>query len=353
MSHSTPPPSISPIKCVPLFWQLQLLGWVAFTVISFPLKQAAYGSFSATALFTAYQLPLAIFLTAALREFYHRARLARYSYKVAVSIALVATVVASTIDVSISLRLNRLLEIRPLNELTNTGLYTIRAAIYFMWSLGYFLIKALLQNREQSFANAVSEERHRFELLRYQLNPAFLAKSLNTITREATGNARVMTSLLADYYRQTVRQSDQRKPATLGDEIALLRAYLEIERLHRPESLHLHFHIDESLLNEPLPPVLILPLAEKALKAGGGTPLQPLEITVTVQRSSDSQVLIEVAYSGRLSDTSAPKTEPGTNQSDITDVQAALERHYPGRHKLSFTEDSFTARATLVLPLTA
>lgn len=353
MPPSTPPPSISPIRRVSLFWQLQLAGWLAFTLISFPLKQGAYGSFGAAALFTAYQLPLAILLTTALREFYRRARLERQSLSVAAGIVIAAVSAISAIDASISLPLNRLLEIRPQTDLASTGLYTFRAVVYLLWSLGYFLIKTLLRNREQAFATAVAEERHRFELLRYQLNPGFLAKSLNTITREATGNARVMTALLADYYRQTVRQSDQRRTTTIGDEIALLRAYLEIERLHRPESLHLHFNLDESLLAEPLPPVLILPLAERALKEGGGTPSQPLEITVTVQRTSDGQVLIEIANSGRLRPTSLAKSDANPGESDITDIRAALDRHYPGRHKFSFTEDSFTARATLVLPLMA
>ena len=352
MQPITPPPPVSPLKRVPIFWQIQVAGWLAFTVFTFPLKQATYGSFNAAALFSAYQLPLAILLTTGLRHFYRWARPERYPFSLTAVIAAIGVLTAGVIDTSISLPLNRLLGLHPQTELASTGLFTFRAAVYFTWSLGYFLINTLLRNREQVFAAAVAEERHRFELLRYQLNPGFLAKSLSTIAREATGNARVMTSLLADYYKQTVRQSDLGQLTTIGDEITLLRAYLEIERLHRPESLHLHFHLDETLLQEPLPPVLILPLVEKALKDGGGSLSQPLEITVTVQRTAFDQVLIEVANSGRLSAFTA-KDNAQPSAGGISDVQAALDRHYPGRHRLSFTEDSFTTRATVVLPLTA
>lgn len=95
-------------------------------------------------------------------------------------------------------------------------------------------------NRAQAFQAAVAEERHRFELLRYQLNPGVLAKSLTTISHEINQNpaaARVMITQLADFYRNTIRQTDQRRPTTIGDEIVLLRAYLKIERLRLGECL--------------------------------------------------------------------------------------------------------------------
>ena len=57
----------------PLFWQLQLLGWGGFTLVSLPLKEAVYGSFEAALLISAYQLPLSIGLTCLLRAYYRRA----------------------------------------------------------------------------------------------------------------------------------------------------------------------------------------------------------------------------------------------------------------------------------------
>lgn len=346
MPTISPPPSISPWKRLSLFWQVQLAGWIGFAVLSMPLKQAVYGSLEAALLFTAYQLPLAIVLTTGLRWFYLWARPERRPFSMAVLTTLAAAAVASALDTSVSLPLNRLLPIRPESTLEGLALYAFRSALYIIWSLGYLLIRALLRSREQAFVAAVAGERHRFELLRYQLNPAFLAKSLATISRETTGNAREMTELLADYYRATVRQSDQGRPTAIGDEIALLKAYLGIERLHRPEALNVRFEIDETLLGEPLPPVLLLPLAELALREGGGTPARPLEIVITVQRTDDGQILLEVANSGRVGGRRAA-------DGDVTDVRAALERYYPGRHGFALTEDSFAARATLLLPLKA
>jgi len=349
MPLTSPPPPVSPLKRVSLFWQVQLAGWIGFAILSLPLKQVVYGSVGSAALFSAYQLPLALLLSTGLRYFYRRVKPDGRPFALAALLVVAAASAASALDASVSLPLNRLLGARAETNLEGVALFTFRTTLYLIWSLGYFLIRALLRSREQAFVTAVADERHRFELLRYQLNPAFLANTLLMISRETTGNARAMAKLLADYYRTTLRRSDRGAPTDIGGEIALLRAYLEIERLRRPESLHVRFEVDDSLLGEPLPPILLLPLAEQALRHGGGTSDRPLEIVITVQRTADGRVLLEVANSARV----GPASVIAGGEGEITDVRAALDRHYPGRHRLSFTEDSFTARATLLLPFTA
>jgi hypothetical protein len=339
---------------LPLFWQLQLVGWSGFSLIALPLKQAVYGSMAGGLLITAYQLPLSVALTAALRVFYRRTRPTRRPHWQAALLVLAGCATASCVDVLVSVPVNHFFGLFGPADILGVGLYFFRTAVYVIWSLAYFLIKALLHSREQAFQVAVAQEKHRFEILRYQLNPGFLAKSLATISREMAENpvtARAMTVLLSDYYQNTVRQSDQGRPTTIGDEVALLRTYLEIERLHRPEALRVHFDVDSSLMDHPLPPILLLPLAEKAIKDGRGTPAQPLEITITVQRAPDGLVLLEVANSGRVRDTHPPVTGP--DSSDVADVRASLERYYPGRHRFALTQDSFMARATLCVPLVA
>lgn len=344
-------PRTTPLASLPFFWQLQLIGWGGFALLSLPLKLSVYGSMQASLLITAYQLPLSIALSFLLRRFYQLTHPARQSFWPAAGLVLVGTVAISALDVVVSTPINHFLRLFGPADSYGTGVYFFRAAIYLIWSLAYFLVQALLHSREQAFEAAVAAERHRFELLRYQLNPAFLAKSLTTISAEIAENpasARAMTVLLAGFYRNTFRQSDQAHVTTIGDEIGLLRTYLEIERMHLRDALRVRFEVDESLLSQPLPPVLLLPLAEKALKQGGGTPGQPLEIVITVQRAPDGLTLLEIANSGRLHHSRPPMDQP---MPDVTDVQAALERYYPGRHRFALSQDSLMTRATLCLPL--
>jgi hypothetical protein len=345
-------PSSSLFARTPLFWQLQLAGWSGFMVLSLPLKQLVYGSMEAALLITAYQLPLSLALTWLLRSLFRRLRLTERRAGPAIGLVLAGCAAAGVIDVLVSIPVNHFLGYFGPVEILSSGLYFFRTAIYVIWSLAYFLFKALLANRTQAFQAAVAEERHRFELLRYQLNPGFLARSLATISHEIGQNpvaARAMTAQLADFYRSTVRQGDSQRATTIGDEIALVRAYLEIERLRQPETLRVRFALDETLLTQPLPPVLLLPLAEKAVSEGRGTVAQPLEITVTVQRTPDGLVLLEVANSGRLGQSRAPM--PVAVERDVADVRASLERHYPGRHRFALSQDSLQTRATVCVPL--
>jgi hypothetical protein len=94
---------------------------------------------------------------------------------------------------------------------------------------------------------------------------------------------------------------------------------------------------------------LLLPLAEKAVQDGRGTPAQPLEITVTVQRTPDELVMLEVANTGRFGPSRAPM--PVAAAADVPDVRASLERNYPGRYRFSLSQDSLKARATVCVPL--
>lgn len=337
---------------LPLFWRLQLIGWGGLALLTLPAKKMLYGSLASSLIITAYQLPLALLLTALLRWFYEWTAPARRPYWQTSLLVLIGCATASSVDVLAGLTLNQHLGLHAPAEIMDFGLYAFRTALYVIWSLAYFLAQALFHSREQAFQAAIAEEKHRFELLRYQLNPAFLAKSLATISRaigESPLHARMMTTRLSDYYQNTVRPSAQGQPPTIGDEIALLRTYLEIERLHLHEALEVRYDVDPSLMGQPLPPVLLLPLAEQAIKTGGGTPERPLVISITVQRTADGLILLEVANSGRLNTTHHP-FEESTSQT-LADFQASLERHYPGRHRFALTQDSFMARATVCLPL--
>ena len=349
-SRRSPPSAL--LLRAPLFWQLQLAGWSGFMLLSLPLKVTVYGSMPAALLITAYQLPLSLALTCVLRLFYRQARTADRTFGPAAALVSAGCMTAGAADVLVSLPVNHYFGFFGPAEILGSGLFFFRTAIYLIWTLAYFLIKTLLANRAQAFQTAVAEERHRFELLRYQLNPGFLARSLATISHEIGQNpaaARAMTAQLADFYRSTVRQADQQRATTIGDEIALVRAYLEIERLRQPETLRIRFELDDALLAQPLPPVLLLPLVEKAVNEGRGTAAQPLEITVTVQRTTDGLVLLEVANSGRLGQSRAPM--PVAAESDVADVRASLERHYPGRYRFALGQDSLQTRATVCVPL--
>lgn len=130
------------------------------------------------------------------------------------------------------------------------------------------------------------------DALRAQVNPHFLFNSLHSIASligsDQTG-ARRMCVLLADFLRDSVRFG-ARDEITLGQELSLLRQYLGIEQIRFGDRLRVREELMPGLDEALVPPLVLQPLVENAVKHGiaglveGGT--------VTVRASVAGQALV-------------------------------------------------------------
>jgi sensor histidine kinase YesM len=139
----------------------------------------------------------------------------------------------------------------------------------------------------------------RLHLLQAQVAPHFLFNTLaNVRALVDTGSPRasdVLESLIA-YLRAAVPRLHE--PATaLGQELDLVRAYLELMHTRIPDRLQFTLHVDESLLSLRCPPLTLLTLVENAVRHG----IDPNEaggrIDIHVQRHG-SRCLLRVLDSG-------------------------------------------------------
>ena len=105
--------------------------------------------------------------------------------------------------------------------------------------------------------------------LQSQINPHFLFNALNTlygiIPREASG-ARKTVLNLAEIFRYFLQS--ERSFIQLSEELEIVKAYLEIERLRLGPRLEVRIHIDEEALPVLIPILSIQPLVENAIKHG-------------------------------------------------------------------------------------
>jgi two-component system, LytTR family, sensor kinase len=107
-------------------------------------------------------------------------------------------------------------------------------------------------------------------MLRQQLQPHFLFNSLNSISALAGTNsdkARSMIQHLSEFLRSTLRKDD-RKMVTLVEEIQSLELYLEIEKVRFPHRLKTVITIDDHAADLQLPPLVLQPIVENAIKFG-------------------------------------------------------------------------------------
>lgn len=106
--------------------------------------------------------------------------------------------------------------------------------------------------------------------LRQQLQPHFLFNSLNSINALVVAQpekAREMVILLSDFLRGTIRKDTTTK-ISLQEELDYLRMYLEIEKVRFGHRLQVSMTINEKVLGAKIPPLLIQPLLENAIKYG-------------------------------------------------------------------------------------
>jgi len=105
--------------------------------------------------------------------------------------------------------------------------------------------------------------------LQSQINPHFLFNALNTlygiIPRDATG-ARKTVLNLAEIFRYFLQS--ERSFIPLSEELEIVKAYLEIERLRLGPRLEVQIDVDAAALSVLIPILAIQPLVENAIKHG-------------------------------------------------------------------------------------
>jgi two-component sensor histidine kinase len=136
-------------------------------------------------------------------------------------------------------------------------------------------VDVLRMERERSERNIREEEIRRLaseaelRALRAQINPHFLFNALTTIGHliEAAPDRALTTLLRLTELLRRVLRSDGRF-STLGAEISLVAAYLEVERARFEERLTVEIDVPTSLQAATIPPLMLQPLVENAIKHG-------------------------------------------------------------------------------------
>jgi hypothetical protein len=110
----------------------------------------------------------------------------------------------------------------------------------------------------------------RLRLLQAQVEPHFLFNTLANVQALVDAGSpqapKVLASLIA-YLRAAVPRM-QRVATTLGEELDLVRAYLELMRMRMPDRLTFELHVDPAANTLRCPPMTLLTLVENAVRHG-------------------------------------------------------------------------------------
>jgi len=135
--------------------------------------------------------------------------------------------------------------------------------------------------------------------VRAQIHPHFLLNALNSILALSTEDPpRVPAMILA--LSELLQAAFSRIDTTevpLEKEMGLVRRYLEIEQIRFGDRLHVTIDFDSDTATMPVPPLLLQPIVENAIKHGVSPHARPGVVRVSAKRDN-GRLVLEVRDSG-------------------------------------------------------
>jgi two-component system LytT family sensor kinase len=165
-------------------------------------------------------------------------------------------------------------------------------------------------------AERLSKEAELFKL-RQQLAPHFLFNSLNSISAligSRPEQARKMVQQLSDFLRGNLKKEEQQW-VPLAEELQYLQLYLEIEKVRFGHRLSAEIDHDEHSMAMRLPPMLLQPIVENAIKFGLYDTTD--DVTITIRARAEGNYAVISVQNPFDPETSRPKQGTGFGLSSI------------------------------------
>jgi two-component system sensor histidine kinase AlgZ len=217
------------------------------------------------------------------------------------------------------------------------------------WGLGRHMWLEDELARAEARATLLAREAEGAQLLalRSHLDPHFLFNTLNAIAEwcREDGEIAERAVMRLSAMLRTVLAGVRASTWPLAEELALLDTLFELHRLRDPERLRVTRRLPEPLPDVGIPPMLLLPLAENAVKHGPAAG-HAGEIVLAARTTADDRLVVSIenpgAFQGR---------RPGGSGIEIVERRLALA--YDDRAVLTIAAVGETTRAEVTLPLAA
>jgi LytS/YehU family sensor histidine kinase len=165
------------------------------------------------------------------------------------------------------------------------------AAVFVLSARSAVRAARLLHAHARAEADAAAAARAeageaRLAALQARMNPHFLFNALNTVASligTDAGAAERATENLARVLRLTLERTAERM-GTVGEETDYVRAYLDLEQQRFGGRLRVEWAIDPSAESAPLPPLVLQPLVENALRHGASARMDGITLRLAIAR---------------------------------------------------------------------
>jgi len=171
-------------------------------------------------------------------------------------------------------------------------------------------------------------------LLQAQIEPHFLFNTLSNILSLLDTDLKKGQTMLIDliHYLRTSLKKTREDITTIGKEMEMIRAYLNIFRVRMEDRLNYRIDMPDSIKELPFPPMLVQPLVENAIKHGLEPKIEGGE--VWIHGVEDGEVLrLEIA------DTGVGMYKGGASGLGLSNIRERLKSLYGDKGRLILEEN--------------
>jgi hypothetical protein len=221
-------------------------------------------------------------------------------------------------------------------------LVVIGLLLYLLSVTLHYALLAVEASREAALQTRDAELR----ALKSQINPHFLFNCLNSIsalTSTDPTRAREMCVLLSDFLRKTLGLGE-RASISWREELELARTYLQVEQVRFGARLQIEMHVDDACADCQVPPLVLQPLIENAIKHGIATMVDGGTVRLE-GRVEDGHLAVRVENSF---DPDAPS--PRRSGLGLRNVRNRLETRFGDAAHLNVAAQNNRFSAEMVFP---
>ena len=222
-------------------------------------------------------------------------------------------------------------------------LYLLSVAIHYLFAAA----EASRVAERRALEAEVAAREAELTALKAQLNPHFLFNSLNSVASLAGSDparARAMCIELADYLRGTLDERGARlQPLTR--ELQQVRRFLNVETVRYGDRLRVVESVEERCLGDAVPPFILQPLVENALKHGIAGLVEGGEVRIGAARRGGRLTLW---VENPVDADSRPRPGAGVG---LANVRERLAKVFGDEARLRHGPEGDSYRAEVTVPL--
>ena len=222
---------------------------------------------------------------------------------------------------------------------------------YFFYSLRQRSVARSTIENERIRRKAVEKValEGKLRMLQAQIEPHFLFNTLSNVIsliNTRPNRAKAMLINLTSYLRTSLARTLPEE-ITLGQEMDMIRAYLDIQKIRMDTRLSFSIDVPEHLAAHPFPPMILQPLVENAVRHGLEPKVKGGDIRIRVWQETS---VLKVA----VADTGMAVTDFTGNGVGLSNVRERLWLLYGEDGRLVLTENSpCGVCATVEVPVNA